>query len=45
MQMLLCVGEFFGADKTEWELYKSGQEKGRQNTSFIIMYVCMSYIK
>ena len=28
LQMLFCVGNFFGDDNSEWELYKSGQEKG-----------------
>ena len=29
LQLLLCVGEFFGGNKEEWEKYRTGQKKGK----------------
>ena len=34
LQALLCVGDFFGKDSTDWQQYKSGKLKGKLNIKY-----------
>ena len=41
--MLLCVGDFFGTDNSQWLPYKKGDLKGNELLIFLYVCVCVTY--